>query len=63
MDEDSEKFEISDFKNFKSLFNTKTNRLVFLQGLFGTVPWAVFGIFYDNYLSQDLNYKIDEPQP
>ena len=59
MDEDSEKFEISDFKNFKSLFNTKTNRLVFLQGLFGTVPWAVFGTFMIDYLSQDLNYKID----
>ena len=59
MDGNSEKFQISDFKNFKTLFNTKTNRLVFLQGLFGTVPWAVFGTFMIDYLSFNLKYERD----
>ncbi len=59
MDNKSEKFQISDFKNFKSLFRTKTNSLVFLQGIFGTVPWAVFGIFMIDYLSKNLGYDRD----
>ena len=35
------------------------NLLVFLQGIFGTVPWAVFGIFMIDYLSKNLGYERD----
>ncbi|MDC2984678.1 MFS transporter, partial [Candidatus Marinimicrobia bacterium] len=59
MDESIEKVKINDFKNFKSLFNNNTNILVFLQGLFGTVPWAVFGTYMIDYLSSSLNYERD----
>ena len=60
MDDSNQRFQISDFKNFGSLFKTRTNLLVFLQGLFGTVPWAVFGTFMIDYLSSDnLGYDRD----
>tara|TARA_B100000131_G_scaffold185172_2_gene178346 strand:- start:12 stop:1253 length:1242 start_codon:yes stop_codon:yes gene_type:complete len=59
MDDNSERFQISDFKNFRSLFKNKTNLLVFLQGIFGTVPWSVFGIFMIDYLSKNLGYERD----
>lgn len=59
MDTSIEKVKINDFKNFKSLFDKKTNILVFLQGLFGTVPWAVFGTYMIDYLSSSLNYDRD----
>ena len=59
MDDNRQQFKISDFKNFGSLFKTKTNLLVFLQGLFGTVPWAVFGTFMIEYLSSNLGYDRD----
>ena len=29
--------------------------LVFLQGMFGTVPWAVFFVYLADYLSQDIS--------
>ena len=59
MDNNNERFKISDFKNFSFLFKTKTNLLVFLQGLFGTVPWAVFGTYMIDYLSLNLKYDRD----
>lgn len=59
MDLDFKKIDVADFKNFKSMFKTKTNILVFLQGLFGTVPWAVFGTYMIDYLSSSLNYERD----
>ena len=60
MDNFSEKLKISDFKNFRSLFKTKTNSLVFLQGLFGTVPWAVFGTYMIDYLSSSQLLQYDK---
>tara|TARA_Y100000996_G_scaffold405666_1_gene381078 strand:+ start:5285 stop:6487 length:1203 start_codon:yes stop_codon:yes gene_type:complete len=60
MDNYSEKLKISDFKNFRYLFKTKTNSLVFLQGLFGTVPWAVFGTYMIDYLSSSELLQYDK---
>jgi len=59
MDLNIKKVDFNDFKDFKGLFKTKTNILVFLQGLFGTVPWAVFGTYMIDYLSSNLNYARD----
>jgi len=43
---------------YKSLFKIKTNILVFLQGIPGTVPWGVFFIFLNDFYSQDKGYSI-----
>ena len=56
MDHNVKSFRILDFKNFSSLFKIKTNLLVFLQGIFGTIPWGVFSIFMIDYFVVDKGY-------
>jgi len=56
MDRNVQNFRISDFKDFSSLFKIKTNLLVFLQGIFGTIPWGVFSIFIIDYFVVDKGY-------
>ena len=56
MDRNVQSFRISDFKDFSSLFKIKTNLLVFLQGIFGTVPWGVFSIFIIDYFVVEKEY-------
>ena len=56
MDHNVQRFRISDFKDFKSLFKIKTNQLVFLQGIFGTIPWGVFSVFMIDYFVVDKGY-------
>ena len=56
MDTGSKKFNISHFKDFISIFKIKTNILVFLQGIFGTIPWGVFSIFMIDYFVIDKDY-------
>ena len=45
-------------KEYLSLFKIKPNILIFLQGMFGTVPWSVFFTFLIDYLSQEKNYSV-----
>jgi len=47
-----------DWNNFKKLISKKTNILIFLQGVAGTVPWAVFFVFLADYLAQDIGYSV-----
>ncbi|SVB12333.1 uncharacterized protein METZ01_LOCUS165187 [marine metagenome] len=56
MDQNVKSFRISDFKDFSSLFKIKTNLLVFLQGIFGTIPWGVFSIFIIDYFVVNKGY-------
>ena len=56
MDNNETNFRISDFKDFSSLFKIKTNLLVFLQGIFGTIPWGVFSVFMIDYFVVDKGY-------
>ena len=56
MDQNIKNFRISDFKDFLSLFKIKTNLLVFLQGIFGTIPWGVFSIFIIDYFVVNKGY-------
>jgi len=56
MDQNVKNFRISDFKDFLSLFKIKTNLLVFLQGIFGTIPWGVFSIFIIDYFVVNKGY-------
>jgi MFS family permease len=36
----------------------KTNQLVFLQGIFGTIPWSVITVFLPDYLAQEQGFSI-----
>tara|TARA_B100001029_G_C15063817_1_gene461353 strand:- start:2981 stop:4216 length:1236 start_codon:yes stop_codon:yes gene_type:complete len=49
-------FKIRNLKDFLSLFKIKTNILVFLQGIFGTIPWSVFSIFLIDFLVIEKGY-------
>jgi MFS family permease len=46
------------WKYYKELFRIKTNILVFLQGIPGTVPWGVFFIYLNDFYSQEKGYSI-----
>ena len=47
-----------DYSILKQLISKKTNILVFLQGIAGTVPWAVFFVYLTDYLAQDIGYSV-----
>ncbi|MBP7585564.1 MAG: MFS transporter [Spirochaetes bacterium] len=46
------------WKFYKELFKIKTNILVFLQGIPGTVPWGVFFIYLNDFYSQEKGYSV-----
>jgi MFS family permease len=48
-----------DWRKYRELFRIKTNLLVFLQGIPGTVPWGVFFIFLNDFYSQDKGYSVE----
>jgi len=56
MDKSEYSFNIKNFKDFTSIFTLKTNILVFLQGIFGTIPWGVFSIFLIDYFVMEKGY-------
>ena len=47
------------WREYKNLFKIKTNLLVFLQGIPGTVPWGVFFIFLNDFYSQDKGFSVE----
>lgn len=47
-------------EGYKQLFKIKSNLLVFLQGIPGTVPWGVFFIFLNDFYSQDKGYSVPQ---
>jgi MFS family permease len=47
------------WKGYRDLFRIKSNLMVFLQGIPGTVPWGVFFIFLNDFYSQDKGYSIE----
>lgn len=49
-------YKINSIKDILFLFKIKTNILVFLQGIFGTIPWSVFSIFLIDFLVVEKNY-------
>ncbi|HQL83367.1 MAG TPA: MFS transporter, partial [Spirochaetota bacterium] len=48
-----------DWRKYRELFRIKTNIMVFLQGIPGTVPWGVFFIFLNDFYSQDKGYSVE----
>ncbi|MCX7679163.1 MAG: MFS transporter [Spirochaetes bacterium] len=46
------------WKYYKELFKIKTNIIVFLQGIPGTVPWGVFFIYLNDYYHIEKGYTV-----
>jgi MFS family permease len=44
---------------YKSIFSIRTNVIIFLQGIPGTVPWGVFFIYLNDFYSQDKGYSVE----
>ncbi|MFH1852048.1 MAG: MFS transporter [Candidatus Neomarinimicrobiota bacterium] len=47
------------WREYRNLFKIRTNLLVFLQGVPGTVPWGVFFIFLNDFYSQDKGFSVE----
>ncbi|MBP7738640.1 MAG: MFS transporter [Spirochaetes bacterium] len=47
------------WKGYRDLFKIKSNIMVFVQGIPGTVPWGVFFIFLNDFYSQDKGYSVE----
>jgi predicted MFS family arabinose efflux permease len=43
---------------YKQLFRVPTNLLVFVQDIFGTVPWGVFFVYLNDFLAQEKGYTV-----
>ena len=56
MDTNITNYKISKFSDLKYVFKIKTNILIFLQGIFGTIPWGVFSIFLIDYFVIEKSY-------
>lgn len=48
-----------DWTRWKSLFRIRTNALVMLQGLPGTVPWGMLFAFFNDYFAQDKGFGVE----
>ena len=57
-DKNQSKVTKINFRALKQLLTKKTNILVFMQGIAGTVPWAVFFVYLADYLSNDIGYTV-----
>jgi predicted MFS family arabinose efflux permease len=44
---------------YQQLFRIPTNLMVFMQSVFGTVPWGVFFVFLNDYLAQDKGFSVE----
>ncbi len=48
-----------DWKLYKKLFKIKTNVIVFLQGIPGTIPWGVFFIYLNDFYAQEKGFSVE----
>ena len=44
---------------YKEMFKIKTNILLFLQGIPGTVPWGVFFIYLNDFYAQEKGFSVE----
>ncbi|MBN8589722.1 MAG: MFS transporter [Rhodothermia bacterium] len=47
-------------KAVNSLFQVRTNRLIFAQSILATVPWGVFFTFLNDFYAQDKGFSVEE---
>ena len=47
------------WKQIRSLFRVRTNLFIFIQALFGTVPWGVFFVFLNDFYAQEKGYPVE----
>ena len=50
-----EKIKLGDLKK---IFSNKTNRLVFFQGIFGSMPWGFFFTYLPDYYHANKGYSV-----
>jgi MFS family permease len=46
------------FSRVRDILQLPTARLVYLQGIFGCVPWAILGVYFNDFLQHDLNLTV-----
>lgn len=47
------------WSHYKGLFKKKTNWLIFLQAIPGSVPWGVFFIYLNDYYAQEKGFSVE----
>lgn len=50
------RFSLADYLG---IFRVRSNVLVFLQGIPGTVPWGVFFVFLNDFYAQEKGYPVE----
>ncbi len=43
---------------YKDMFRIRTNLLIFLEGIPGTIPWGVFFIYLNDFYSQEKGFSV-----
>lgn len=46
------------WSEYKNIFKIKSNIILFLQGIPGSVPWGVFLIYLNDFYAQDKGYSV-----
>lgn len=46
------------WKIYKEMFRIKTNILIFLEGIPGTIPWGVFFIYLNDFYAQEKGFTV-----
>ena len=47
------------WQDYRRLFTIDTNRLAFVQAIFGTVPWGVFFIYLNDFYAQEKGFSVE----
>ncbi len=47
------------WSHYKEFFTKKTNLLIFLQAIPGSVPWGVFFIYLNDYYAQEKGFSVE----
>ncbi len=47
------------WNDYRRLFAVPTNRLAFVQAMFGTVPWGVFFIYLNDFYAQEKGFSVE----
>ncbi len=47
------------FSKCKDIFGMRTACYVFLQGIFGCIPWSILGVYFNDFLQHDLHMTVN----
>jgi predicted MFS family arabinose efflux permease len=46
-----------DFRLYSNIFDTSTNKIVFIQSIFGNIAWSVIAVFLADFIHAELHYS------